>query len=344
MTEPPARQAKLKAASTVVGAIFVLAGLALAFLGAATMETTARWLVISGGCLAGLVGLAMIVVTSLLLKIESNTFRFYSLLLDTHELTRREAELLEKIVENTALSDAAKSLANRDQESEALRAVIHTHVRTEQWDAALTLVDNMEERFGHSDETGSLRQEIDRARVETMRQRLSEATVLIQGHLDAYEWDKALHEIERLHRALPDEPRIARLRSLYDTSRAARKSALLKTWNSAVERDDVDGAIDVLQDIDSYLTREEARSLEESARGVFKAKLMQLRMQFQFAVNDQRWRDALEIGVQISEEYPNSRMSHEVSEVMDKLRKRAGLPADVEVTAPQKERQDRPVQ
>ncbi len=131
---------------------------------------------------------------------------------------------------------------------------------------------------------------------------------------------------------MPDEPRVARLRRLYDERRAARKKELLDEWNQAVARNDVDGAINILKDLDTYLTREEARSLEESARNVFKAKLLQLGMQFQFAVNEQRWRDAIEVGLQIMDEFPNARMSKEVSEAMDGLRARAGL-ADVEITA-----------
>ena len=320
MTGPTPRLAKLKTASTTVGVLMMLTGVALAVCGGPWADAETRLWMIIGGCFVVLTGLAVIIASALLLKIESNTFRFYSLLLDVHELSRRHGELLSRIAENSALSDAAKSLTNRDQEAEALRTAIRADLRTERWEAALTLVDGMEERFGYAEEAASLRKEINDARVEAMRQKLSQATAMIQTHLDACEWDQALHEIERLHRAL------------YDTTKAARKSELLKDWDNAVERDDVDRAIEVLQDLDSYLTREEARLLEESAREVFKAKLLQLRMQFQFAVNDQRWRDALEIGVHIIEEFPNSRMSHEVAEAMDGLRKRAGLHGDVEVT------------
>jgi hypothetical protein len=95
----------------------------------------------------------------------------------------------------------------------------------------------------------------------------------------------------------------------------------------------VDEGIKILVELDNYLTREEAKSFEDSARNVFRAKLMQLGMQFQFAVREQRWRDALEIGVQIIEEFPNTRMSKEVSDAMDGLRRRAGVHSDVEITA-----------
>ena len=340
MTGPTPRLARLKTASTTVGVLMMLTGVALAVCEGLWADVEIRLWMILGGCFVVLAGLVVIIASALLLKIESNTFRFYSLLLDMHELSRRHGELLSRMAENSALSDAAKSLTNRDQEAEALRTAIRADLRTERWEAALALVDGMEGRFGYAEEAANLRKDINDARVEAMRQKLSQATAIIETHLDACEWDQALHEIERLHRALPDEPRVAKLRALYDTTRAARKSALLKDWDSAVERDDVDRAIEVLQDLDSYLTREEARLLEESAREVFKAKLLQLRMQFQFAVNDQRWRDALEIGVHIIEEFPNSRMSHEVAEAMDGLRKRAGLHGDIEVTTTERRKAD----
>jgi outer membrane protein assembly factor BamD (BamD/ComL family) len=44
---------------------------------------------------------------------------------------------------------------------------------------------------------------------------------------------------------------------------------------------------------------------------------------FSLAVSDHNWREALEVGRQIVEEFPNSRMAHEVTERMQVLTKRA---------------------
>jgi hypothetical protein len=87
-----------------------------------------------------------------------------------------------------------------------------------------------------------------------------------------------------------------------------------------------------LQQLDQYVTRKEAAELADSARGVFKAKLVNLGVQFGLAVHEQRWREALEVGLQITEEFPNTRMAREVSEKLDALRRRAGLIADVATT------------
>jgi hypothetical protein len=289
------------------------------------------WMVAAGAVVL-LAGVAIMVALNLLIKIESHSFRFQSQQVDLHDAINRQQAQLERLVENSMLSDAARSLANRDRECEALRSAIRADLRIERWDAALKLIDEMADRFGYAEEADGLRTEANEARVEAMRRKLHEAKALIEQQLGNHEWDKARGEIERLEKALPDEPRIARLRGLYNQKFSERKQELLQAWNNAVGRNDVDQAIDVLQELDTYLTRAEARSLEESARGVFKAKLLQLGMQFQFAVSEKRWRDALEVGVQIMDEFPNSRMSKEVAEAIDGLRARAGLHGDVEVT------------
>lgn len=322
----------LRTAAKVVGVIAMLAGAVAIILSFKADYVDSRLPLVGAGLFAVLAGACVLIFTSLLLKIESSAFRLYSHLLEMHELAKAQQEVIERMAENSALSDAAKALANREKDCDSLRAAIRAELRMEKWESALALADGISERFGYMEEAKSLRDEIHHARNDTMRRRLDEAQSLIQSHLGAFEWEKALGEIERLERALPDEPRIARLRTLYDSSRAARKAELHKAWTSAVERNDVDEAIHVLRELDAYLTREEARELETSARGIFKAKLLQLGMQFQFAVNEKRWRDAIEVGLQINDEFPNSRMAKEVSEAMENLRVRAGLHGDVEVT------------
>jgi len=331
MTGSSARLGRLKATANVVGSLIIATGLVMLIAGFMPEQVARRGWLTAAGVLTTLAGAAWMVAATLLFKIESNTSRYYNQQLDHFDLAKQQGEQLARLVEISMLSDAARSLSNRDRECEALRNAIRTDLRTERWDAALKLIDEMAARFGYVEEAESLRTEATEARMDTMRRKLNEASGFVERHLAQYDWEKARKEIERLERALPEEPRIARLRRLYNEKFNDRKQELLKAWNSAVGRNDVDGAITVLQELDNYLTRDEARSLEESARHVFKEKLLQLGMQFKFAVSEKRWRDALEVGLQITEEFPNSRMSKEVSEAIDGLRARAGL-HDVEVT------------
>jgi hypothetical protein len=195
------------------------------------------------------------------------------------------------------------------------------------------MVDEMERRFGYRQEAESLREEIQIARAEAMRRKLDEAAAVVTQLIEAGDWPKARREIDRLERVLPDEPRVAEIAAFFHQRRELRKRELLKAWSEAIRRDDVDGGINILKELDQHLTREEAQSLQSSARELFKEKLQQLGVQFRFAVKERRWRDALEVGVQLIEEFPNTRMASEVSEHIDGLRKRAGLTSDVEVVA-----------
>jgi hypothetical protein len=325
------RLSRSRLTANVVGVLMIATGIALAAVSFLPEYAPRRvWLIVSGA-LAVLAGAAWVVAATFLSKIESNTSRYYNQQLDLYDLVKQQCEQLNRLVEISMLSDAARSLSNRDRECEALRTAIRGDLRTERWDAALKLIDEMAQRFGYAEEAEGLRAEATEARQEALRRKLSAASEFVERHLAQFNWEKARQEIERLERALPEEPRIARLRRLYNEKFIERKQELLTAWHSAVGRNDVDAAISVLRELDTYLAREEARSLEESARNVFKAKLLQLGMQFQFAVTEKRWRDALEVGLQIMEEFPNTRMSKEVGEAIDGLRARAGL-HDVEVT------------
>lgn len=323
----------LKTAVTVLGILAVIAGVILAVAPWVDPTIAGKLAMVIAGAVCAVAGLMLLLAVSVLIKVESNTYRLHNQVLDIQEMFKRHFELLAKIAENTAISDAAKSLTNRHEEWESVQAAIRGDIRAERWDAAMFLVDGLEQRFGATDEIKSLRLEVTTERTEAMRRRFDQASRVIEELLNQCAWDRAEHEIERLQRALPDEPGVSRLETLLNEKRAARKSKLHADWKNAVAREDVDESIRILGELDSYLTRDEAKALEESARNVFRAKLMQLGMQFRFAVKEQRWRDALEIGVQIMEEFPNSRMSQEVSEAMDGLRRRAGLHSDVEITA-----------
>jgi hypothetical protein len=91
----------------------------------------------------------------------------------------------------------------------------------------------------------------------------------------------------------------------------------------------VDASIDILRQLDSYLTPAEAESMQDTARGVFKEKLNNLVAQFGAAIREHRWADAVRTGEQIQAEFPNARAAQEVGEKMDMLRQRASEPANV---------------
>jgi hypothetical protein len=157
---------------------------------------------------------------------------------------------------------------------------------------------------------------------------------MIETHFQAHDWDRAQTEIDRLLHALPDNARALSLIDRMKVLKAQHKRELRAAWDEAVRRNDTDLAIDILKGLDQYLSPAEAQELQDSARNVFKEKLLQMGVQFRFAVTEKRWNDALSIGLELVREFPNARMAGEVREALDTLRERARAAALAETTPP----------
>jgi len=323
MPVTPGRFSQLRWLQTVIFVVALIGALLLIGLGLAGYGGSPTvWM-----AAAGVFGLVMITVmmtfAPLLLKIESSGARQLNELRDLQETVTKQLAQLEAIAENTRISDSAKSLSRRDQELEALRTAIRTDIKSERWEAALSLIDEIERRFGYKEEAERIREELDDARSDHIQSRLSEAIEMIESHFESYEWDRAQAEMERLSRLVGDDPRVKRLPERMKLLRERHKESLRRSWDDAVRRNDTDHAIDILRELDQYMSPEEAQALQNSARNVFKEKLLQLGVQFRFAVTEGRWSDALGTGLELVREFPNARMAHEVREALDTLRERA---------------------
>lgn len=310
----------LQTVACVCAILFGLALVGLALMGYG--DSPKLWMVSAGLFLVFLAAVALI-LTPLLLRAESALSRQLTVARDLSEAIASQTAALAEIAGNTRLSDVAKSLARRDEELEALRAAIREDLRRENWEAALHLIDEIERRFGCKDEADRCREELDDARAERIEARLQEAIAIIDGHFLGFDWMRAQGEIDRLKTALPENPRVLGLEDRMRTLKGKHKDELISSWDEAVRKSDTDHAIDILKELDQYLSPSEARVLQESARDVFKEKLLQLGVKFQFAVRDHRWQDALETGLELIRDFPNARMATEVREVLDTLRERA---------------------
>jgi hypothetical protein len=237
------------------------------------------------------------------------------------------AALLNRISEQQLLSDRAKHIAYRDKERDALRRAIQEDIARQEWDLAMRLADDIEREFGYKAEAERFRQEIRLKCEECYRKQREEGLVAIDKHTRAEQWNNALREAEKLLGMFPDEPTIRNLPAEIEARRQNHKRQLVESWHEAVARHDVDGSIEILKQLDTYLTPKEAEGLQETARGIFREKLNSLGKQFAVAVQEHRWHDALGVGDQIVRDFPNTRIAQEVREKMDVLRKRATEPA-----------------
>jgi len=99
-----------------------------------------------------------------------------------------------------------------------------------------------------------------------------------------------------------------------------RKRILLAAWDDAVQRQEIDRSLEILKELDLYLTPNEGLALQEAARDVFRTKLHNLGVEFSISVTEKRWNNALDVGQQIIESFPNSKMADEIRTKLDVLR------------------------
>ncbi|MCK6455941.1 MAG: hypothetical protein L6Q92_05360 [Phycisphaerae bacterium] len=280
-------------------------------------------MIVAGALLAVALCEVLLGLGSVLIKIESSAFRINDALLDIRDQTQQHGRFLQTIAEHTRLSEVARSIAYREQERELIRRAFGETLIGGDYEGAFFLADLLEKRHGYKQEADRLRQEIEASRHDAQGRYIDDCVRRVEGMLESREWDRARAEIERLLKMYPTTERIRRLPDALRQKRSDNKRRLLKEWDESVQRNDIDRGIALLKELDQYLTPNEAAALEESARGVFRAKLHNLGVQFSLAVHDKQWAEALETGQQIIAEFPNSRMAAEVREHLDSLKARA---------------------
>lgn len=336
MYSQAARFSQLRHLLTVVVVVAIVGAAVLIGLGIVRLsKPDGLWMIVVGTGVI-LASVIVAVIAFIALKIDANTLRLSTAIHDLHEEIERQGGRLNAIAESTRLSDAAKSIAHREEELNALRGAIYDDINLHDWEAAAYLVSEMERRFGHREEAQQLREKLIEGRSEFYDEEVGKALPHVRRLFETHEWSQAAQEIGRLVTAFPNEPRFVQLMEELATRKEARKQQLVKQFTAAVERDDIDidAGMAVLKELDEYLTRDEAARLEESARKVVRGKLQQLGVRFRFAVTEERWRDALEVAVSIMNEFPNSQMAREVQDRLAILRERAEMPSDIEVTSP----------
>jgi hypothetical protein len=191
------------------------------------------------------------------------------------------------------------------------------------WEGATSLVNEMENSFGYRQEAAGIRKQIDDRQQELIRKQVHDAVATIERHVRGEAWPEAMAEANRIAHIFAGNAQAAALPREVETRREAHKRQLIDSWNDAVMRHDVDGAIEILKRLDQYLSPSEAETYQESARSIFKEKLSILRTQFSVAVQDHKWAEALRIADTITRDFPNTQMAKEVREMMESLRARA---------------------
>lgn len=233
--------------------------------------------------------------------------------------------LLQTVSEQQLLSDRAKAVAYRDNDREALRRAIREDLSSGDYEAALSLCDEMETNFGYKQEAEGVREDVRSQRDASARQRINEAMGTIEQHARAERWQAAFAEANRLAVLYPEHEEVRQMPVVIEARRQNFKTGLVDAFVQASARSP-DEAIEVLRRLDTYLTPAEGERLQESARKVFREKLGSLKDDLSRAVHEQRFAEAVRVAEEIAEDYPNTQMAREVKAKLPSLRQRAGMP------------------
>ena len=235
------------------------------------------------------------------------------------------AAILGRIEEHSMLSDQAKRLVYRDRELELLRMLVEQDIASGDFDAALRMVDELGNQFGRREEAETLRTRIDSSRREEVERRIGEGTRHIARLLAAGDWDAAAGVQHRLERLFPDAPSIASLPEQILAARLRHAAEVETRMREAHATGRIDEAMTLLRDLDRHLVGRESTRVLDVAQPIVAAHRERCGVRFRDAINAREWRTAVELGERLVEDYPNTRMAEEATELLAGLRNRAGL-------------------
>jgi hypothetical protein len=105
-------------------------------------------------------------------------------------------------------------------------------------------------------------------------------------------------------------------------TRVQYRHALEARFVEAAEKNNVEIAMELLKELDRYLTPDEARRFMETADSVITKYRDTLGTRFKLAVSDRRWTEAIGFGDAIIAQFPNTTMAREVRELLDTMQNR----------------------
>jgi hypothetical protein len=222
------------------------------------------------------------------------------------------SEGLSQINHSTRISETAKAIAFRESDRQSLREAVFEKLQMQDFEAANEIIDEIATRSEYQELAELLRIQAEQYRNANDQERLNQIVAHIEKLLTECQWARASAQIEGLIRNYPDSEQAKAMRQILHDKKQERKRILLAAWDDAITHQETDRSLEILKELDQYLTPNEALALQEAASDVFRTKLHNLGVQFSISVTEKRWTDALDIGQQIINNFPNSKMSEEI--------------------------------
>jgi hypothetical protein len=265
--------------------------------------------------------LAALALLATVILILSKTFKILNSLAENGAKLEKITETLEKnrsvltqINQNTRISEAAKAIAFRDADTQSLREAVFDKLQQQDFDTTYEIIDEIARRVEYKSLAEQLRIQANNYRDATDAERVNQVIAHIEKLFESSQWAKASTQIERLIRDFPKSENAKAMRQKLLDKKEERKKILLNAWDDAIKRQATDRSLEILRELDLYLTPNEGLALQEAAKDVFRNKLHNLGVQFSLAVSGKQWEKAIEAGEQIIRDFPNSRMAEEIHE------------------------------
>jgi hypothetical protein len=273
--------------------------------------------------------LAALALLATVILILSKTLKIVDSLAENDTKLEKIAETLEKnrsilaqINQNTRLSEAAKAISFRDADMQSLREAVFDKLQQQDFDATYEIIDDIARHIEYTSLAEQLRTQANNYRDATDAERVNQVIAHIEKLFESSQWAKASTQIERLIRDFPKSENAKAMRQKLLDKKEERKKILLNAWDDAIKRQATDRSLEILRELDLYLTPNEGLALQEAAKDVFRNKLHNLGVQFSLAVSGKQWEKAIEAGEQIIRDFPNSRMAEEIHEKWDILKQK----------------------
>lgn len=276
----------------------------------------AVWLMIVSGILMLLMRL-----TKVLQTIQDSNHKFESM---CESLEKVRSSLLD-MEHDLKLNGAIKSIIYSDLDIRALREVIFNKLQKKDFDAVKEIISQIEKLEPYHKLAAQLSDEVHQYIKATDNEKVTQVVSHIEDLLNQHLWIKASEQIEQLVRSAPNSEQALLMRQKLIDKKQERKKILLNAWDDAVQRQATDRSIEILKELDLYLTTSEALALQEAARDVFRNKLHNLGVRFSMAVSGKHWSQAIETGQDIMRNFPNSKMAEEIRSKMSALCEKAGI-------------------
>jgi len=245
----------------------------------------------------------------------------------------RQQTLLLKISQAVRVSDRAKEIIFRDSEQIELGEAVLSKVHQHDFEAAEAMLNEMAKEPRYRELEARLRQMAAKYRKATEEGRINQIISHINELMDRHLWAQAAAQIENLLTLFSFSEKARQMPAKLQEKKNEYKRKLLAEWDKAVKNKETDRSLEILKELDAYLTPAEALALQESASTVFKTKLHNLGVEFQMAVTEKNWEAALQAGRKIVNQFPNSRMAAEIRSKMDVLQELAHQSASANPTS-----------